>query len=165
MNATLRRHPDIAAYLTNLAEEHSVLARLVELLRSEQDALVGGDADQVAALAEPKSRCIAALQAHGAERRRILAAGGQPVHPDGIRLWTREQAKREPRLAQRWNAFLALARVAEELNRANGALIASRLTVTQQALTTLFAAAGIPGAYGADGNAVSLHEGRQLAVV
>jgi hypothetical protein len=36
--------------------------------------------------------------------------------------------------------------------------------VTQQALTTLFGAAGIPGAYGADGNAVSLHEGRQLAV-
>ena len=44
------------------------------------------------------------------------------------------------------------------------ALIASRLTVTQQALTTLFGAAGIPGAYGADGNAVSLREGRQLAV-
>jgi len=43
-------------------------------------------------------------------------------------------------------------------------LIAARLRVTQQAIATIFGAAGIPGAYGADGNAVSLREGRQLAV-
>jgi hypothetical protein len=37
--------------------------------------------------------------------------------------------------------------------------------VAPQALATMFAAAGIPGVYGADGNAVSLREGRQIAVV
>jgi flagella synthesis protein FlgN len=156
--------PDIAAYLRNLAEEQSVLARFVELLRSEQDALVGGDADRLAALAEPKSRCVAALQAHAAERRAILLAAGLSPDREGIRSWMREHGRTEPRLAQRWDDFVGLARVADQINRTNGSLIASRLTVTQQTLTTLFAAAGIPGAYGADGNAVSLREGRQLAV-
>jgi flagella synthesis protein FlgN len=157
--------PDIAAYLLNLAEEHSVLARLVDLLRSEQDALVRGDADRVAELEEPKGRCIAALQAHAEARRRILLGGGQPADGEGLRLWTQQHAKTEPRLAQRWREFVALARLADQLNQANGTLITARLRVTQQALTTLFGAAGIPGAYGADGNAVSLREGRQLAVV
>ena len=156
--------PDVAAYLRNLAEEQSVLARFVELLRSEQDALVKGDADRLAALAEPKNRCVAALQAHAGERRAILLAAGQSAGREGIRSWMREHGRTEPRLVEAWREFIELARVADQVNRANGSLIASRLTVTQQALTTLFGAAGIPGAYGADGNAVSLHEGRQLAV-
>lgn len=156
--------PDLAAYLSNLAEEQSVLARFVELLRAEQDALLRGDADQLAQLAEPKNRCIAALQAHAEERRHLLLAGGQPADREGIRYWTREQGRTEPRLAQRWSEFLTLARVAADVNRANGALIAARLRATQQALTTIFGAAGIPGAYAADGSAVSLHEGRRLAV-
>ena len=156
--------PDVAAYLRNLAEEQSVLARFVELLRSEQDALIKGDADRLAALAETKSRCVAALQAHAGERRAILLAAGQAPGREGITAWTREHGRTEPRLVERWREFIELARVADQVNRANGSLIASRLTVTQQALTTLFGAAGIPGAYGADGNAVSLHEGRQLAV-
>ena len=156
--------PDVAAYLRNLAEEQSVLARFVELLRSEQDALVKGDADRVAALADPKGRCVAALQAHAGERRAILLAAGQSPDREGISSWIREHGRTEPRLVQRWREFMELARVADQVNRANGSLIAARLTVTQQALTTLFGAAGIPGAYGADGNAVSLHEGRQLAV-
>jgi flagellar biosynthesis/type III secretory pathway chaperone len=160
----MRARPNIAAYLSNLAEEQSVLARFVELLRSEQDALVRGDADRIAALAEPKGRCIAALQAHAEERRHILLAGGESPDRDGIRSWTQAQGKSEPRLVQRWREFLTLARVADQVNRANGALIAARLRVTQQALTTMFGAAGIPGAYGADGSAVSLREGRQLAV-
>lgn len=161
----MRARPDVTAYLRNLAEEHSVLARLVDLLRSEQDALVRGDADRVAGLEEPKTHCIAVLQAHAEERRRILQAGGRSPDRDGIRLWTQEQAKSEPRLAQRWREFVALARVADQINRANGSIITARLRATRQALTTMFEAAGIPGAYGADGNAVSLRERRQLAVV
>ena len=164
MNASLRARPNVAAYLNNLAEEHSVLARLVDLLRSEQDALVRGDADRVAALAEPKNHCITTLQGYAQERRAILVAGGQSPDADGIRLWTQEETKTEPRLAQRWREFLALARVADQLNRANGTLIAARLRATQQALNAMFGAAGILGAYGADGNAVSLREARQLAV-
>ena len=159
-----RTQPDIAAYLRNLAEEQSVLARFVDLLRSEQEALLRGDADRLAALEEPKNRCIAALQAHASERRHILLAGGQSPDRDGVRFWTEKQGRTEPRLAQRWSEFLALARVADQVNRANGALIAARLRATQQALNTIFAAAGIPGAYAADGSAVSLREGRRLAV-
>ena len=162
MNGSPRAH--IAAWLNNLAEEQLVLARLVELLRSEQDALVRGDADGVAALANTKGRCLAALQAHAEERRGILLSAGQSPDREGIRFWTQQHGRTEPRLVQRWRESVDLARVADQVNRANGALIASRLTVTQQALTTLFGAAGIPGAYGADGNAVSLREGRQLAV-
>ena len=160
----MRKQPDIAAYLRNLAEEQSVLARFVDLLRSEQEALLRGDADRLAALEEPKNRCIAALQAHAGERRDILLAGGQSADRDGVRRWTERQGKTEPRLAQRWGEFLALARVADQVNRANGALITTRLCATQQAINTIFAAAGIPGAYSADGSAVSLREGRRLAV-
>ena len=164
MKPSLRARPDITAYLSNLAEEHSVLARLVDLLRSEQDALVRGDADRVASIEEPKTHCIAALRAHAQERRALLLAGGESPDGEGMRHWTEEQGRAEPRLARRWREFLALARVADQVNRANGTLIAARLRATQQALTTMFGAAGIPGAYGADGNAVSLREARQLAV-
>jgi len=164
MTASLRVRPNITAYLNNLAEEHSVLARLVDLLQAEQDALVRGDADRVAALTEPKAQCIGALQAHAQERRALVLAGGRSTDSQGMRLWTEEQSRTEPRLAQRWREFLALARRADQVNRANGMFIATRLNATQQALTTMFGAAGIPGAYGADGNAVSLREARRLAV-
>src|SRR5262249_13974039 len=119
MTASPRARPNITAYLNNLAEEHSVLARLVDLLRAEQDALVRGDADQVAALADPKAQCIGALKAHAQERRALVAAGGRSPDGNGMKLWTEEQAKAEPRLGQRWREFLALARVADQVNRAN----------------------------------------------
>jgi flagella synthesis protein FlgN len=164
MNPSERARPDIAAYVNNLAEEHSVLARLVDLMRSEQDALVGGDADRVAALAEPKAHCVAALQAYAQARRALLSIGGQALDGDGMRRWTEEQGRNDLRLARRWREFLALARIADQLNHANGTLIAARLHATQQALTIMFSAAGISGAYGADGNAVSLREARQLAI-
>ena len=164
MNASQRLRPDVTAYLNNLAEEHSVLARLVDLLRSEQDALLRGDADRVAALADAKAHSIAALQAYSQERRALLSVGGQALDGDGMRRWTEEQGRHDPRLARRWREFLALARVADQVNRANGNLIAARLRATQQALTTMFGAAGIPGAYDADGSAVSLREARQLAI-
>jgi flagellar biosynthesis/type III secretory pathway chaperone len=51
------------------------------------------------------------------------------------------------------------------LNHVNGILVSAHLHATQQALTTMFAAAGIPGVHGADGNAVSLRKGRQIAGV
>jgi len=113
---------------------------------------------------EPKGQCITALQAHAHERRALVLAGGQSPNGDGMRLWTEEHGRSEPRLAERWREFLTLARIADEVNRVNGTLIATRLRATQQALNTIFGAAGILGAYGADGNAVSLREARQLAV-
>ena len=164
MNTSRQALPDITAFLNNLAEEHSVLARLVDLLRTEQDALVRGEADRVAALAESKAGCIAALQAHALERRIMALGTAASLDANALKVWTETQAKREPRLAQRWREFLALARTADQLNRANGTLIVARLRATQKALSTMFEAAGILDGYGADGNAVSLREARQLAV-
>ena len=46
----------------------------------------------------------------------------------------------------------------------NGMLISTRLHHTQRALNAIFSAARLPGAYGADGNTVSLRTAQQLAV-
>src|SRR5262245_11779348 len=137
MTASPRARPNITAYLNNLAEEHSVLARLVDLLRAEQDALVRGDADRVAALAEPKAQCVGARKPHAQERRALVLAGGQSPESNGMRLWTEEQSRIEPRLARRWREFLALARVADQVNRENGTLIATRLRATEQGLNAI----------------------------
>ena len=66
--------------------------------------------------------------------------------------------------AELWQQVLALTTEAHRLNELNGTLIATRLRGTQRALTALFSAARIPGAYAVDGSTVPFHTTHRLAV-
>ena len=63
-----------------------------------------------------------------------------------------------------WQKLLALTADAQRTNTTNGIIISTRLQHTQRALSSIFTSARIPGAYGADGNTVSLRTTQQLAV-
>ena len=76
----------------------------------------------------------------------------------------REQTGASSTPRQRWQQLLDLTLKAQQVNTTNGMLISTRLHHTQRALNAIFSAARLPGAYGADGNTVSLRTAQQLAV-
>lgn len=145
-----------------LAEEHETLRALLETLRAEREALLGGDADAVARLAGDKSQRVERLGRHAEARRRSLAARGLPPDRDGVARWL---AAEPAPLRRRWDALLALAAEARELNRVNGLLAGRRLARVQQSLAALHSA-GSPGQlYGQDGRMLGAAAGTSRAQI
>lgn len=153
---------DSAALTGNLDREIAALRVLIDLLRAEQSALVRGESERVAEFAEPKAAHLFKLTRFGEERARLLAAAGLKADRAGMQRIFREHSGSAARIA--WRTLLELTQAAQQTNTTNGMLIAARLNHTQRALSAIFSAARVPGAYGADGNTVSLRTAQQLAV-
>ena len=155
---------DAAALSRDLAGEIAALRAFVALLRDEQQSLIHGALEGLAAFAEPKAKCLLELTQLGELRQRLLRA--HELSPDraGMERLLREHAHGAPEALAAWQQVLALSADAHRLNDLNGTLIATRLRGTQQALAALFSAARIPGAYAADGSTVAFHTPHKLAV-
>lgn len=151
---------DTAALRSNIERESAALRGFIELLRTEQAALVRGENERVAEFAEPKAGRLLELTRLGDERARLLAASG--IKADRASMETLLRSHAAARDA--WHALLKLTETAHQVNTTNGMLIAARLNHTQRALNAIFSAARMPGAYGADGATVSLRTAQQLAV-
>ena len=156
--------PDGAALSRALAAEAAALRAFVALLRDEQQSLIHGALEQLAAYTEPKAKCLIELTRLGEVRLELLRARGLPADRGGMERLVREHTGSAPPTLAAWQQVLTLTADAHHLNDLNGTLIATRLRGTQQALTALFSAARIPGAYAADGSTVPFHTAHQLAV-
>jgi flagella synthesis protein FlgN len=75
-----------------------------------------------------------------------------------------EHAGGSPQALAAWRQLLDLMQTAQQINDVNGTLIGTRLNGTQRALSVLFSAANIAGAYAADGSTVCFRTAHQLAV-
>ena len=119
-----------AGTLPVLLAERDAVRAFVTLLEREEDALVRGDIDGLAALTPDKaSYCVLLEQL---ESRRIAAG---------------EAAARDPV----WAEILELARRARDLNRTNGIVLQQRSRLAESALRVLIGSTRESTTYGPDG--------------
>lgn len=155
---------DTSALTAGIQREIAALNVFINLLRAEQGALVRGENDRVAEFAAPKSDHLFELTRLGDVRNGLLVKGGFTADRAGMEKLL-SQNSGNAALRSAWQQLLSLTQTAQQANTTNGMLISARLTHTQRALSAIFSAARLPGAYGADGNTVSLRTAQQLAVV
>ena len=156
--------PDATALNGALTAEIAALRAFVALLREEQQSLVHGALDRLTSFTEPKAKWTLELTRLAEVRLGLLRAGNLPADRSGMERLVREHATNAPQALALWQQVLLLTADAHHLNDLNGTLIATRLRGTQQALSALFSAARIPGAYAADGSTVPFHTAHKLAV-
>ena len=155
---------DGAALDRILQSEHEALTAIIALLRTEQQALVRGELERLAAFAESKSICLFELSRLGEQRQLWLRERKLSANRAGMERLLRDYAGNSPPTRAAWERLLKLTQDAQQLNHTNGALIGGRLNGTQRALNVLFSAANIAGAYAPDGSTVSLRTAHELAV-
>jgi flagella synthesis protein FlgN len=140
--------------ISTVLQEQQHLGSLIELMKQEQQLLVAADADGLADTTPRKNALLQALADLSAQRHAALAAAGCEGAEAGMEPWLAVGGNDEARA--QWEALLALAREAKELNRVNGMLINKQLAHNQGVLNALRMPAGADagGVYGASGQAI-----------
>lgn len=140
-----------AAFAAALQSEQEALGAFIRLLQTEQEILVSGDADRLAALGPDKAAQIELLGQLGEDRKRHLAAQNLPDNADGILAWMTRNSTFAAPVRKIWRELLARAETARQLNETNGKLIDGKLQQNRLKLAVLQSAAGSDGVYCADG--------------
>lgn len=152
-----------ADIVSRLHAEHDAVKAFVTLLETEQQALVGGNTEQLLALADSKMLATHELSKLANARSDELLARGVKFESGGMTAWLQANAANNLPV---WHNILQLAEQAQQLNRTNGILIQTRLRHNQQALMVLQNAAhGSNGLYGPDGQPNLSASGRTLGSV
>jgi flagellar biosynthesis protein FlgN len=154
--------PDAAAFAAGLQAEQDALGNFIRLLQAEQDILVRGDADGLAALAPDKAAQLDLLSALGERRKRCLAAQDLADSADGMRTWFERIGGSATPMRNTWQELLARAKTAQRLNQSNGALIENQLQQNRLKLAVLQSAAASDGVYRRDGQLRPLRSARPL---
>ena len=169
---TLRKvyaEPDSAAsaakFAAGLQAEADALGAFIGLLQAEQDVLVTGDADSLAALAAEKTAQISLLTTLGEQRKRHFADQDLPETPDGMLNWLGRNHRNAGTVRKLWPELLARADAARQLNHTNGILIRGRLQQNQMKLDMLQTVAGSGGVYRPDGRLRPLFSARSFSRV
>lgn len=152
----MNRGETMGGLLDILARERRAAAGLLELLQQEQQALVGGDADDLAAGLHAKAARLSQLAALGERRGVLLGLLGIDAQADAVESGLGAAAEG----LNDWRELLATMREARRLNKINGLLIHERLLVNQGALAAL----APPGRslYGRHGRSVDGWDRREL---
>lgn len=138
----------------------------IEILQTEQDALVRGDVDRLIEFAQLKSEKVVLLSRLAEHRNHFISAQGLDPENGGMETWLHHfRAGETPQVAEIWAQLLELARTAQHLNQINGAMIETRLRNNQQALAVIQAAANQSSLYGPDGQTRTTGLGRPLGKV
>ena len=155
---------DDAALSRTLRAESEALTAFTALLHEEQQALVGGELERLPSFAESKSIYLFELTRLGEQRLQWLRQRGLPADRAGMQRLLHEHADGSPQARAAWRQLLDLTQIAQQINDVNGTLIGTRLNGTQRALSVLFSAANIGGAYAPDGSTVCFRTAQQLAI-
>jgi flagella synthesis protein FlgN len=142
---------------TCLQLELGGIGTFLEILQAEQGALVEGEMERLEVLASEKARMAEQLSALAARRNRSLASRGFSTDTPGMAGWLTHSA--DAKTVSAWRVLQELATTAQQLNRTNGTIIATRLKHNQQALAALQGAAGAISLYGPNGQTLGLGSG------
>ena len=121
--------------LTQLREEHQLMASLLDVLKQEQQHLVAADIDQLTAATAQKSALVQQMAMLATQRHQALNRAGYPAQENGMPDWI--AACGDTEAGPLWQALLEQTRTAKELNRINGMLINKHMSHTQGALQAL----------------------------
>lgn len=147
----------------NLEAEIRTYQAFIQVLQTEQDALVQGDVDPLLELAQIKSEKVVLLSQLAEKRTRFLSARGCAQEHGGMKKWLQQQRNGDnPQITELWQQLLSLAENAQQLNQINGSMIDTRLRNNQQALAILQTAAKQSALYGPDGQTQSPGLGRPI---
>jgi flagella synthesis protein FlgN len=136
-------------FISRLNTERDGLRSLVTLLKTEQQALIDGNTEQLLALADSKTRAVHELSKLANARKNDLLTHGAKIKASGIVAWLQAHAAGSLPV---WQDIQQLVEQMQQLNRTNGTLIQTKLRHNQQALAVLLNAANSThGLYGADG--------------
>lgn len=147
--------------------ELDAFQQFVQVLQTEQEALIQGDIDRLIDLTRIKSEKVVLLSQLAAKRARFLASQGFAAEQGGMEKWlTRHDADGPRKISPTWGSLIEQATRAQHLNQTNGVMIETRLRHNQQALTVLQAAALQQSSiYGPDGQTHVSGMGRALGKV
>mgnify|MGYP003385348471 CR=1 FL=1 len=152
-----------ADFTTQLHAERDALEAFITLLGTEQQALLGGDTEQLLTLAESKIQAANSLSKLAGSRERNQLALGATSANGGMTTWLKTHAANNLPL---WQDIQRLAEQAQQLNRTNGIMIQAKLRHNQQALSVLNNATNrASGLYGPDGQPNISTSGRTLGSV
>ena len=119
------------------------------LLKTEQQALVDGNTEQLLTLAESKTRAVHELNKQANARQNDLHTHSAEIKASGIVAWLQAHAAGSLPI---WQDIQQLVEQMQNLNQTNGTLIQTKLRYNQQSLGVLLNAANsTQGLYGANG--------------
>lgn len=156
--ADLASRPDPAL---QLAAENAAWITLLGTLAEEENALVAGDAEQLARLSASKLESLHATSDLTRSRLDRLRAAGFTPDAAGMETWLAQHGSATARTE--WQSLRALEEEARACNQRVGKLIEMRLAVTRQTLNVLMhAATGRNGLYDQAGQAVAARSSKPL---
>ncbi len=120
----------------SLNEEHKAVRALTQLLQQEQEQLVAGNIEAIAALIEPKAKAAVHMAELTAGRHKALAKAGFEADESGMKAWLATPVA-SATAQKSWDELIALAEVGKELNRINGTLINKQMVRNQNVLNIL----------------------------
>lgn len=151
-------------FASNLQLECKATEAFLNILKKEQEALIGGDLERLEALPRDKAEIVMRLAELAKRRDQSLLSQGLSPDRNGMEAFLAGNHATKTAKAE-WHELLRLAEAAQQLNQTNGEIIAMRLRQNQQALSTLQSAAGTAPLYGPTGKTFTLKGGRQLGQV
>lgn len=144
--------------------ELKITEAFLDILRKEQDALVGGDIERLEALPRDKAELVMQLAKLAKQRDQRLISKGLSRDRKGMETLLADSHDAKAATAE-WHELLRLAEEVQQLNQTNGEIISTRLRHNQQTLGVLQSATGTTPLYGPTGKTFTLKGGRQLGQV
>jgi flagella synthesis protein FlgN len=154
-----------AAFAAVLQAEHDALGAFISLLQAEQEILIQGNADRLAAIAPEKSAQIDLLARLGQKRDHYLSDQNLPLSAAGVETWFSRYPAKTGALRKTWAESLRRAEMARQINISNGMLIETRMQQNRQKLTVLQSAVSSEHTYRPDGQLGPFRSGRQISRV
>jgi flagella synthesis protein FlgN len=146
-----------------LEEEQRVAQELIDCLKDEQQCLIRADMAPLALTTTRKAALVTRLATLSKSRHHALGMVGHAADESGMPTWL-PTSRKPPIHGQQWQALLALARDAKEVNRVNGVLIGAHLSRTQGMLQAMRGGTANAGVYGPNGQHSVSGMGRALVV-
>lgn len=149
---------------TTLPQELALIASVLDLMKQEQQLLVGADTAGLDELTPRKAQVVVAMAALAQQRHQSLAAAGFAADEGGMQAWV--EGSGVAQALSGWQELLDKTREAKELNRINGMLINKQLAHTQGLINAMRTPTGGSEAavYGKSGQAAPGGPSRRYVV-
>jgi len=151
-----------AAFASTLQAEQDALDAFIGLLQNEQEVLIKGDPERLAAIAPDKAAQIDLLALLDNRRKRHLSEQNLPDSVEGMQSWINRNLGSATVVRRIWRELLARANTAHQLNLSNGRLIEHWMQQNRMKLTVLQTATASDNLYRADGQLRPLRSARSL---
>ena len=154
----------MASPLDTLPEEQQLISALLDLMKQEQQCLIGADTDGLNAITPQKAELMNQLAVLANQRHELLGAAGQAGSEAGMQAWV--DTLGDHAATAGWHQLLDLTREAKELNRVNGMLINKQMTHNQNLINAMRqpSSAGDSAVYGPTGQAAPGGPSRRFVV-